>query len=437
VPPTCDDHVQNGFEVDVDCGGECSPCADGQMCLHPTDCAGGLCVNNRCASPDLAPPPPVLLLSNPIDSASATERPQAIADFDGDGPVDLIGVALTPFGTSVDVAHGGGDGQFGAFTSSFFLGYDHYAGGMVGRDLNSDGTADLVWTYEYRIGTSWNYTHVTASLFSAGTPTTNDALFVCSRPYYDSQYRCVEEEGYPTHTTVADVNGDERPDIIVVVGWYPTVNDQQAAFYTFLNDGMGGYQRVGPVVVGAGHSLGPATVADVNGDGTADAVFGDDAGHVDVLLGDGTGQFAAQPVVSIPRQGYELVRVADLNGDGRQDLVVTLPTSTPPLTWLLPGNGDGTFGQPVSIITPFSPTSLIVADLDGDGDIDIAMAGYSSVVHVLVNAGAGTFPVSREFAATDQPNISFMDVADVDGDGRPDVVLFDGTTIRTLLNESK
>lgn len=50
--PRCDDGAQSGDESDVDCGGSCSPCPDGQACLAPGDCAGGLCEAGECASPD-------------------------------------------------------------------------------------------------------------------------------------------------------------------------------------------------------------------------------------------------------------------------------------------------------------------------------------------------------------------------------------------------
>src|SRR5262245_33697920 len=50
VASSCTDGVQNGAETDVDCGGACSPCADGKGCLRARDCASGSCNNNLCAA---------------------------------------------------------------------------------------------------------------------------------------------------------------------------------------------------------------------------------------------------------------------------------------------------------------------------------------------------------------------------------------------------
>ncbi|HVV84671.1 MAG TPA: DUF4215 domain-containing protein [Kofleriaceae bacterium] len=48
LPPSCTDQVLNGDETDVDCGGGCSPCADGDTCAHPGDCASGVCTDLVC-----------------------------------------------------------------------------------------------------------------------------------------------------------------------------------------------------------------------------------------------------------------------------------------------------------------------------------------------------------------------------------------------------
>lgn len=48
--PTCSDGIRNGSETGVDCGGSCSPCATGQPCSVPTDCAGARCAGGMCAT---------------------------------------------------------------------------------------------------------------------------------------------------------------------------------------------------------------------------------------------------------------------------------------------------------------------------------------------------------------------------------------------------
>ena len=94
----------------------------------------------------------------------------------------------------------------------------------------------------------------------------------------------------------------------------------------------------------------------------------------------------------------EAVAIADFNGDGNKDLAVTNLNAEEFLTVsILMGNGDGTFDEPVNYDLPDAefqiPTAIITADLDGDGDPDIATTatGNSDTLVVLRNNGDGTF----------------------------------------------
>jgi hypothetical protein len=171
-------------------------------------------------------------------------------------------------------------------------------------------------------------------------------------------------------------------------------------------------------------------VADVNGDGRPDLItanygtHGSPANSVSVLLGNGNGTFHS--AVNFAAGSYPVsVAVADVNGDGRPDLVVANETTT---VSVLLGNGNGTFQSPVSYTVGLSPTSVAVADVNGDGHPDLVTANSGSsysprvgkTVSVLLGNGNGTFQAAQNFTTDSRP--SSVVVADVNGDGRPDLV---------------
>ena len=194
---------------------------------------------------------------------------------------------------------------------------------------------------------------------------------------------------------------------------------------------LGGVTNVGdiPVVPGAGEYPGqvfpvldPVVVvmADLNGDQILDLVTATNTnllGEVAVLLGNGNGTFQPQQrfgVGQIPRG----VAVADLTGDGIVDLVVANSNST--FISLLRGNGNGTFQTQQTLFLSTSPRAVAVGDVNGDGTRDIVTANSADNVSVLLGNGNGTFqiPISLTMGAVPQT----VSVADFNGDTRADFV---------------
>jgi len=175
--------------------------------------------------------------------------------------------------------------------------------------------------------------------------------------------------------------------------------------------------------------------ADFNGDGKLDLAvsIGSPSACVAVMLGNGDGTFQSPVNYGNGSCGYEALSIvtADFNGDGKLDLAVT---SRQKVVSILLGNGDGTFQSPVNYTTGVlnninSPIEITaVGDLNADGHKDLIVVGVGGAGAVLLGNGDGTF----------QPALSFMvpagfssdtfsvAVGDFNRDGKLDAVIADG-----------
>jgi hypothetical protein len=225
------------------------------------------------------------------------------------------------------------------------------------------------------------------------------------------------DEFNPYQVVIADVNRDGKPDLVVASegsGWWGPVS-------VLLGNGDGTFQPAVAYYSGGSWPTSVA-VADINGDGKPDLIVADSySSSVGVLLGNGDGTF--QSAVSYPcgPSPYSVV-VADVNADGNPDVIVANGGWN--FVNVLLGNGDGTFRAPVAYSSGGdSPWYLAVADVNGDSRPDIVVVnGGSNSVGVLLGNGDGTFqaPVTYPTGGTGSAGLA---VADVNGDGKPDAVV--------------
>jgi hypothetical protein len=146
---------------------------------------------------------------------------------------------------------------------------------------------------------------------------------------------------------------------------------------------------VAPVSYGVGNSPNAAVVADLNGDGIQDIVEANYTNNtISVLLGKADGTFQPQVTYATGAGPYG-VAIGDFNGDGIPDVVT--PNGDGTISVLLE-NGDGTFQAQASYATPGGPVAVSVADFNGDGIQDLAIAcNASGTISVLLGNGDGTF----------------------------------------------
>jgi len=334
----------------------------------------------------------------------------AVADVNGDGKPD-IAVANYSSGNTVAVLLGNGDGTFQAAVT--------YGSGGVGpssvavADVNGDGKPDIVVANSCTDCN--NYIAGVGVLLGNG-----DGTFQAAVVYQSGGYLA-------NSIAVADLNGDGKPDIVVgnlCYGYSLHCEDGPAA--VLLGNGDGTFQPAVPYY--CYESPQSIAVADVNGDGKLDLVVGTSAienivtlGEIDVFLGNGDGTFQ-QAVTYDSGQGAWGVAVADLNGDGKLDIVSAEVQGG---IGVLLGNGDGTFQQPVIYESGYAVGTVAVADLNGDGKPDVVSAEGNGGIGILLGNGDGTFQQLVTYGAG--ITTSSIAVSDVNGDGKPELVATDST----------
>ena len=131
--------------------------------------------------------------------------------------------------------------------------------------------------------------------------------------------------------------------------------------------------------------------------------------------------------------------MGDFDGDGKLDLVETNPTPGNGNLSLLLGNGDGTFQPATNYTVGTTPVAVAVADLDGDGKPDVIVANRNSVnISVLLNTGTGTLKPAVDYPTPTTGTPESIAIGDFNGDGLPDIAVaisgINATSIAIFIN---
>jgi len=197
----------------------------------------------------------------------------------------------------------------------------------------------------------------------------------------------------------------------------------------YQGDGRGNFTKfftVPQVAPGYSGAVGKIVVKDINGDGKLDLVLAGAGGNVVVLLGDGAGHFAIASQIELP---VTSATVGDFNEDGKPDLALSQLTPTAGLIWPYLGDGAGNFVPGTSVSGGSSPLYLDTADFDHDGHLDVVVADFlygglftmPTQSLVLFGDGHGNFPRNLVLNAGNQTNQAAG--VDVNTDGWADIVL--------------
>ena len=318
----------------------------------------------------------------------------ALADVNSDGCTDMVD---TDTYGKVSAFLGSCDATFQT-GSTVPVGTGDVPGGLMLADLNGDGILDVVVSSVQWVSTG-GFGDQPGNVVSV-LPGDGHGNFGNAHVY----------RGGPSmySLAVSDLNGDTKPDVI-------TANQDADSMSVFLNDGSGGFGMPGGEYIGyppgktavsnpANFSPG-VRFADIDGDGKTDIVLLEappnyiDAFTLTTMLNKGGGQFSDPIHTAVIDAEYRTgnrvgdFAMADFRGTGRPDFVAIGQSFS--YIGFAKNNGDGTF-TPLPLVTPAGAQGyLAVADFNHDGKLDLAVAGVNpssqTVLSLFPGNGDGTF----------------------------------------------
>jgi len=351
---------------------------------------------------------PFARIQHPLPSINGMDRSAvAFADIDGDGDQDLLVTGRDETETRISrLYQNDGTGTFSIKNNQSLEGVS--SGAVAFADLEGDGDMDLVLTGSNALNTIISKLYINDGLGDFTELTTSPLKGV-----------------FGSSVDTGDIDGDGDIDILL------TGRDRnaRAATLLYLNQGGGIFAEdtthiLVPVERGTGN------FADIDGDGDLDVLI---TGILEARLyrNDGTGAFSEIDSPNIEPVYRSKVAFADVDEDGDQDFILTGLADTINVTLVYQNDGTGVF-SPIANpdIVPIDLGNLDVADIDGDGDLDMCISGENEenqrVANVYLNAGDGTFaPTPNElFTGIADGSVSF---ADIDNDGDTDLLMTGAT----------
>jgi hypothetical protein len=332
------------------------------------------------------------------------------------------------------------------------------------KDLDDDGKPELIYGSS---GVSFHKNNSTSGTIAFGSQTT-----------------LVSANGYPNYITVEDMDGDGKPDIIVPDYFQPlriykntssggtistsvpltfpstvgtfgvstqdldgdgrpdlvtTNNDIPGKFSVYRNTTLAGnisLSLTGDYSTASSYPRG-VSFGHINSDNKPDMIIANQNGtSVSVFINNSTtGNISFAPFInlSVPSSSFpESISVADFDGDGKDDLAVANNSNAAiGIVSVFRNTSSGatvSFAPALNLTTGmnWNPYTVTAGDLDGDGIPEIAVANqFNNAVSIFKNnsiPGTLSFNTKFDLLRTGNPSRSSMAITDVDGDGRPDVI---------------
>lgn len=339
-------------------------------------------------------------LSDPVLLApGATGGSIAIADFNANGAPDIAVRLIVDDAPVYQILVNDG---FGGFEEWALLEAGSEDAQLLGVDLTGSGAADLV------------------------AASTSDAALIVHRnlgggQFADPQTVPLDLTRPPVNLAAGDFNGSGAPDIALA-------DTDAGRVILYGNDGAGNLALES--ILQLDGLTGNVVVGDFDGDGRDDLAVGtlDDVGAVHVFLQrDSAFQQSVYPVGSLRDSSLPIIAAADVDGDGRLDLVASNWVPREATFAVLRNRGDGRFASAVLHEFGVVPFRLALADVDGDGAPDVITATNFSGpwINVFRNRGDGAFvaPIAPRTAHLPQARLWRVAAGDLSGNGIDDLVV--------------
>ena len=315
-------------------------------------------------------------------------RSVTAADLNRDGKMDLIAVRGSASTLVIYTNNGGG-----VMVSNTTYSVGSFPYQVIAADVNNDGWPDLI---------------TANSSGKSLTVLTNNGAggFVLAATLAQGS------PSAPHSVAAADFNGDGRLDLVCA-------NALSASYTVWTNGGSGSFVFSGSFSVGTAGSTTPQWVVavDINDDGKPDIIGVNNGSgtYLNIWTNNGNGGFAAATAPYIS-SGQSCATAADVNGDGKTDLILLGSQVT-----VLTNNGTGGFAVAGSNATGTSPYAVVAADVNGDGAVDAVTCNQgNNTLTVLTNNGGGILGSNATLNVGSGPEA--LTAADVSGDGRVDLV---------------